>query len=273
MKVLVCFLVSLAGVLGSPLSAPNGRIIGGQNATRGQFPYAVSLQYCRGATCQHSCGGALISPSWITSAGLCITEVPSQGSYKAVAGILNLDDTNAERQDIKISHAFIVPDFEGGAGPHDLAIFKTLTPFELNNYIQPIRLVNSGALYNGTADLLGWGSTGGPVNPIMPNTLQTVNVPILSTDACREALDSIISDHPLDSLANSCTGPLTGDVNVCTGDYGSPLVQNNVLMGIVSWIVSLAIRRTLPPSMSECPTTETGSSPSSTRICFNEIYF
>ncbi|KAJ8973180.1 hypothetical protein NQ317_007156 [Molorchus minor] len=219
-------------------NTPGARIVGGEDATSGQYPYVVSLTFCVGNSCQHACGGALISPSWIASAGLCITQMPSQGSYKAIAGITNLDDSNEERQERRISHAFLVPDFDGGAGPHDLAIFKTTTPFVYNSLIQAVRLVTAGSIYSGDAQLLGWGSTGGAVSPIMPNTLQTSTVPILTYDQCKNALDSLFNSHPLDESANTCTGPLTGAVSACTGDMGGPLVQNNILMGVVSWIIT-----------------------------------
>lgn len=45
------------------------RIIGGQQAERGQFPYQVQIQYFN----QHQCGGAIISPNWVVTAAHCVS--------------------------------------------------------------------------------------------------------------------------------------------------------------------------------------------------------
>lgn len=35
--------------------------------------------------------------------------------------------------------------------------------------------------------------------------------------------------------SNTCTGPLTGNESVCSGDSGGPLTQNGEVIGVVSW--------------------------------------
>ncbi|KAJ8956743.1 hypothetical protein NQ318_014099 [Aromia moschata] len=246
MQVLVCFLVLLVGALASPLADVNERILGGTDVTRGQYPFMISLHYCGRTSCQHACGGALIGYMWIVSAAICLTQVPSTGYYVAIGGIVDLNDTITERQEIRISHAFIAPDFEGGAGPHDLALFKTVTPFELNQYIQPITLLSESETYDGTGDLIGWGSIGGIVSPIMPNTLQQATVPIISYDDCKATLDRLFDNHTFDAEANICAGPLNGVSNACTGDNGTPLIKDNRLIGVVSWLITPCDRVNVP---------------------------
>jgi secreted trypsin-like serine protease len=50
---------------------PGGRIIGGEEARAGQFPFAAAL-YVRTADATTFCSGALISNLWILTAGHCI---------------------------------------------------------------------------------------------------------------------------------------------------------------------------------------------------------
>lgn len=47
-------------------------------------------------------------------------------------------------------------------------------------------------------------------------------------------IDVLGSDELLDET-NVCTGP---GVSTCTGDSGSPLVQNGVVVGVTSWGIS-----------------------------------
>lgn len=44
-------------------------LIGGQEATNGQFPYQVLLRVCQ--TSQHICDGAILNKRWIMSATQC----------------------------------------------------------------------------------------------------------------------------------------------------------------------------------------------------------
>ncbi|XP_075438994.1 chymotrypsinogen B-like [Ascaphus truei] len=51
-----------------PFIAGHARIVNGQNAVSGSWPWQVSLQNQTGF---HFCGGSLINPNWIISAAHC----------------------------------------------------------------------------------------------------------------------------------------------------------------------------------------------------------
>lgn len=46
----------------------NWRIIGGEEAKDGEFPYQVSVQVFN----DHNCGGAIVSSKWILTAAHCV---------------------------------------------------------------------------------------------------------------------------------------------------------------------------------------------------------
>lgn len=87
----------------------NQRIIGGHDAKRGQFPYQISLQTCAYGTCNHMCGGAIVSPNVVITAAHCTTF--GFENQKIVAGILNLNDRNSERQEIPVSRFIVHPKY------------------------------------------------------------------------------------------------------------------------------------------------------------------
>lgn len=47
---------------------PNGQIIGGYRAARGQFPWQVFITMDQSS----SCGGSLINPQWVLTAAHCV---------------------------------------------------------------------------------------------------------------------------------------------------------------------------------------------------------
>lgn len=65
--------------------------------------------------------------------------------------------------------------------------------------------------------------------PVFPTNLQTAQKPIVPIATCSPLFDNIVVDNN-----NVCTGPLDGGVGGCSGDSGSPLVQNDELVGIFS---------------------------------------
>ncbi|KAJ8945718.1 hypothetical protein NQ314_009080 [Rhamnusium bicolor] len=222
MKVLLCFLCVIVGAwseVSVSLAAPGGRVVGGRDATRGQFPFQVSLQFCTRGVCQHACGGVIVEFSTVLTAAHCLINAPTLGSYLVIAGILNLNENNAERQEVRVSYALIHPNYQGGVNPHDIAILKLANRLYESSSVQPALLPTIDYHVTGEAIVTGWGSI-----------------------ACKDALDILLNNapHPLDLDTNICTGPLTGGVSICTGDSGGPLTyvrfdNRSEVIGISSW--------------------------------------
>ncbi|CAH1383051.1 unnamed protein product [Tenebrio molitor] len=217
---------------------PRERIINGQDAADGQFPYQISYQWGLLGFYQHVCGGSIISPTWILTAGHCVTEVPAIGEYKIIAGITGLNENNADKQEINVIDKIVHPNFNGGVGPNDVALLRLATPLEFNDRVQPISLPAADSEPSGDTVLSGWGSISTSELPEMPNQLQTADLPLLSLDDCSAAIDALLEpgeENPLSEESNVCTGPLSGGTGACSGDSGGPLAQDDTVIGIVSW--------------------------------------
>lgn len=72
------------------------RIVGGKNATKNQFPYQVRLEWSYPGEPDGVlfCGGAIVSPQYVVTAGQCVTEAPNYGTLRIVAGVTdrNVDE-------------------------------------------------------------------------------------------------------------------------------------------------------------------------------------
>ncbi|MPD01698.1 Serine protease 48 [Portunus trituberculatus] len=58
-------------VCGRPVY-PTRRIVGGEEASFGEFPWQVSLRQWRHVTFLHKCGAALINRNWVITAAHCV---------------------------------------------------------------------------------------------------------------------------------------------------------------------------------------------------------
>ncbi|XP_076167241.1 serine protease 1-like [Ptiloglossa arizonensis] len=242
---LIAFAALLAAVIAVPTIPHRGvieplldsRIVGGADAKAGQFPWQVSLQWGY-FVLSHFCGGTILNSQWIITAGHCVLAIPSYGSFVVKAGKTNLKLTESTEQSVKVVKSFVHEKYPGNVAPYDIALLKLEKPLKLNEAVKAIGLPASGSIPTGTSVLSGWGSTSKTSSVVMPDTLQYVELPIITLARCKEAVEELTGPSPLDPT-NVCSGPLTGGYSACNGDSGGPLIINNKgrieLVGIVSW--------------------------------------
>lgn len=227
----------------------NSRVVGGEDAKPHSAPWIVTMQWGAVNT-THRCGGSIIAPNWVVTAGHCLLGVADTGIFVVIAGLhkLNFPESTQQRRDIIRSKTWIHERYTGGVAPYDIALIRVEPRFEYNSYVGSIALPAYGERHTGDVRLHGWGSISTTNWPILPDVLQTVVKPIISLEECADAF----GPSPLHET-NVCTGPLSGGVSACSGDSGGPITQDGAVIGIASWTV-------IPCGQANAPTVYTAVS-------------
>lgn len=211
------------------------RIVGGQDAEEGEFPWQVSL-HVKGFS--HVCGASIISPHWLVTAAHCVqddgrTRYSQPGTWEAYLG-LHTQGTNGNsvvKRNLKqvISH----PNYNQFTFDNDIALMELESPVSYSDYIRPICLPAAQHVFppGNTVWITGWGATreGG----FAASVLQKAQVRIINQTVCDNLMGGQLTSRML------CAGVLTGGVDACQGDSGGPLSSPSgtrmFLAGVVSW--------------------------------------
>lgn len=211
------------------------RIVGGQDAEEGEFPWQVSLHIKNAG---HVCGASVISQRWLVTAAHCVqddakTRYSQPGVWEAYLGlhIQKQNGKNVQKRNLRqvISH----PYYNAYTFDNDIALMELDSPVTFSDYIRPICLPSPQHTFppGNSVWITGWGATreGGSGASI----LQKAQVRIINSTVCNRLMGGQITSRM------TCAGVLTGGVDACQGDSGGPLsspgTSRMFLAGVVSW--------------------------------------
>ncbi|NWZ19251.1 TM11E protease, partial [Asarcornis scutulata] len=208
------------------------RIIGGQRAQDGEWPWQASIQLDG----THRCGASVISNTWLVTAAHCFRGAKEPRRWTASFGILLRPPKQKKyvrRIIVHEKYSEFLLDHE-----YDVAVVELASPIEFTSDVHSVCLPEASHVFrdNASCFVTGWGALENDGECYSVNQLRQAEVKIISTRICnrREVYGGTVTPGML------CAGYLEGQVDACQGDSGGPLVHANsrgiwYLVGIVSW--------------------------------------
>ncbi|XP_064476899.1 plasma kallikrein-like [Ornithodoros turicata] len=227
-----------------PSTPPVDRIVGGQVARPGSWPWIAMLRVPETEPYGFQCAATLIAPEWLVTAAHCFRDFRDSEDWSVSLnryGSLLQEDDAVVRYVRKI---IVHPDYNGfkpwnhttpwlWRKQHDLALVQMNAPVNTSEFVRTICLPKPD--FDPTAGLscmaAGWGVT---LNDEESREfLREVALPVITRDVCQEQL-------PEYTIAESmiCAGHEDGGRDTCSGDSGGPLMyeaeEGWTLAGVVS---------------------------------------
>jgi trypsin len=159
-------------------------VVGGKDANISEVPYQKSLMQHNSFTC----GGSIISKSYILTAAHCVSEF---GDYKVRVGSSYSDKEGTTV--LKVAKVTIHPEYESPPYNNDFALLRLKTPIKkFDDKIQSIAVASPDQkLENGSQALVsGFGTTiqGGS----RAKKLQKAIIPLIDFEDCRAKYNGLV---------------------------------------------------------------------------------
>ncbi|XP_035918114.1 brachyurin-like [Anopheles stephensi] len=216
---------------------PSHRIVNGQEATPGQFPYQIALlsEFLTGTGL---CGGTVLTNNFILTAAHCVvsgTTTLARGGT-AIMGAHNRAVQEATQQRIRFSTGGIVrhPQYSPTNIRNDIAVVRLDGTITFNTRVQPARLParSDSRQFGGfTGTVSGFGRTSDG-SQATSNVVRFARNPVMTNADCIARWNTALIQPQNVCLSGE------GGRSSCNGDSGGPLtVQDggSLQIGVVSF--------------------------------------
>ncbi|XP_038565973.1 chymotrypsinogen B-like [Micropterus salmoides] len=215
----------------------NTKIVGGEDAVAGSWPWMASLHWSTGS---HFCGGSLINNQWVLTAAHCFESTSTFGLI-VYLGRDSQKLPNPHEVSRTVSKIIKHPNYDTKTNNNDIALLQLSSPVAFSNYIRPVCLAADGSVFKAGRNcwVTGWGDIRFEVPLPFPEKLQQVSVPIVSYKDCNDVYGIITSNM-------MCAGQPQGGKDSCQGDSGGPMVRKTGAQWVQGGVVSFGYGCALP---------------------------
>ncbi|NWI94921.1 CFAI factor, partial [Pitta sordida] len=213
------------------------RIVGGETAKKGEFPWQVAIKDTSKEGSTVYCGGVYIGGCWILTAAHCV-RANRVHLYRVWIGLLHTVQYDMETHTVGLKQLIIHENYNASTYENDIALLELRSPgngeCSLEHDSIPACIPWSEYMFKAgdTCKISGWGLEKG--KHLSGSDMNVKN--LLTSASC----SSLSMNLFLLFISSFASGTYDGSTDSCKGDSGGPLVcfdAENVayVWGIVSW--------------------------------------
>ncbi|RSS61730.1 serine protease [Streptomyces sp. WAC07061] len=216
---LAAAVVGAVAVAASAGGTPAQAIVGGNEASAGQYPYMAGLLLTNDRSLM--CGGTLISDQWVLTAAHCVTWGSSPMPAPELTVLLGTVDRVTPEPTGKfytVRTITIHRSFDSKVLANDIALVELTQKVQQSSYIQPVQLapgtLSTQNLAGRELTATGWGTHefGGPQS----RRLHRVRLDAITNSACQ-------AGAPRDKITSNQICTQDQGKGICQFDAGGPL--------------------------------------------------